>query len=143
MVKRPGIKIFNLLLLIIIIGGTAVYFTFADKAYYRDMLIKIDMLGISAAAKNEKARLDKIDALNIPFAQREALKRRTIFINANKEMVKLAFGPSPNPVRFTQDGKEVWVYFFSDYDRPILLIFEANILVAAQRGSSADVAEFK
>ena len=132
-----------ILLLLLCIAGGVGYYLYTDPKYAMQFKVLMSKVGLSQTGKEEQDRLEKIDALDIPFEQRESLKSRNIFIGATKTMVKLAFGEAKYPPKYTEDNKEVWIYYFSDYDRPLFLFFEANILAGAKKGSNADLAEVK
>jgi hypothetical protein len=119
------------------------YYIYSDPKKSLQFKVMLSKFGLSQTGRDEQQRMDSIDALDIPFEQRESLKNRNVFIGATKTMVKLAFGPSKFPPRYTEKNEEVWVYYFDDYDRPLFLFFEADILVAAKKGSNADLAVIK
>ena len=132
-----------ILILLLCIAGGVGYYIYSDPKATLKFKVMMSKIGLSETGHDEQQRIDKIDALDIPFEQRESLKQRNVFIGATKTMVKLAFGESKLPPKYTEDNLEVWIYYFNDYDRPLFLFFEANILTAAKKGSNADFAVTK
>ena len=123
-----------------------VSFIFSDKHLSKKltrMITKVDSMGITEQGRIENARQAKIDELNIPYEQRQSLKNKTVFIGATKIMVRLALGNPSEPVQFVEDNKEVWIYYFEDFNRPTYLIFEGDKLISAKTGSNADLLQIK
>ncbi len=109
----------------------------------KELLIQIDVFGVSSASIEEKRRRNTITFLPVPFEQREALKNRTVFLGATKEMVILAIGEpktvsKPRSADKAED-KESWVYYFGDDARPTLLNFANNKLISTEKGSAIDI----
>ncbi len=105
---------------------------------YRDLMIAIDITGISEVARDEKQRIRTIENLGIPYEKREVLKNRTVFLGATEEMVLLALG-KPSQIDKKADST-TWVYYFEADQRPTLLVFKGSVLSAAYRGSVLDIA---
>lgn len=101
------------------------------------LIVKVDVFGISDMASNERQRLAQIRALEIPFEQKKVLMERNIFMGANRDMVFLALG-NPNEAKKKGDS-ERWVYYFKDDQRPTVLEFKDGSLVSAYKGSRLDV----
>lgn len=119
------------------------YLNSANPDLVKSVLLKVDILGISAPAQAEKARIAAINALGIPWEQREVLINRTVFLGANEQMVQLALG-EPRAVSARSDGARqltVWAYYLQDDLRPTLLEFESGKLIGARKGSQLDVAQ--
>jgi hypothetical protein len=101
------------------------------------LIVKVDVFGLSDAASSERQRLAQIRALDIPFEQKKVLMERNIFMGASRDMVFLALG-NPNEAKKTEGG-ERWVYYFQDQQRPTVLEFKGSTLVSAFKGSKLDV----
>lgn len=144
--KKKGFKFgpaLSALTPFILIIATIIYISAFQKEAVNDFLKKYDILGFSEVGKFEKARLYRINNLNIPFEQRQALKHGTVFLGATKEMVALALGEPAGPSEKMADGTEKWVYFFQDSSRPTYLFFEKDVLVNAAKGTTLDSAEIQ
>lgn len=140
------------LLAIIIIAGL----TTASLSYVKttnpealdELLVHIDVLGITKVASIERERINMIRNLDIPFEQKKVLMERTIFMGASRQMVVLALGQpkgatrlsgKPSPQNPELKPTERWVYYFKGDQRPTVLDFEKDTLVSAYKGSAIDV----
>ena len=144
--KRKKLKLLPILgsltpLLLIII--TIVYIALFQQEFVSDFLKKYDFIGVSETGQAEKQRLYRINNLDIPFEQRQALKQGTVFLGATKEMVVLALGNPYGKPEHVAGGQEKWVYFFQESTRPTYLFFEGEKLVNATKGTTLDNAEIQ
>ncbi len=117
------IKLFAAL---IILAALFYILNHAFKSELEKFYLKVDVLGITDAGKAEIERQDKINALSIPFAQKLALINKTIFLESDENMVMLALGKPASPPIVNNEGEEVWVYYFGDYNRPTYLYFDKD-----------------
>lgn len=120
------------------------YLNRTNPEMVRSALLKVDMLGITAPAQAEKARVAAINQLGIPWEQREVLINRTVFLGATEQMVYLALGQpqaANKRVAAERGNREltVWAYYLQDELRPTLLEFDEGKLIGARKGSQLDV----
>lgn len=141
--------IVRLLPLITVSLGTLALFSYLNSTnpeMVRSVLLKVDILGISAPVQAERSRVAAINQLGIPWEQREVLINRTVFLGATEEMVALALGAPravsarPLPERPGQE-LTVWAYYLQDDLRPTLLEFDEGKLIGARKGNQLDVAQ--
>ena len=119
----------------------AAYVQTHNPAMMRELLITVDVFGISEAASDEQRRIAAISRLSVPYEQRDALRNRKIFLGANQEMVVLALDQPKNIIKDKQnEALESWVYYFQDENRPTTLFFKNGVLVSAEKSSTLDVA---
>jgi hypothetical protein len=109
-----------------VLGGLFYYINLNYKSELEKFYFKVDKWGITEIGKAELQRQERITELNekgVPFAQCEALRKRTVFFGATSEMVLLALGQPANEPVINDQGLQVWVYYFDDYTRPTHLYF--------------------
>jgi hypothetical protein len=108
-----------------------------------NLLIQVDVFGLTRAASMEQDRLAHINGLSIPYEEKKVLISRTVFMGATREMVKLALGEPRKAVERMWDGKQImltyYIYFLPDDKRPTILVFQEDKLVNAYKGSALDV----
>lgn len=132
------------------IYGLIAVFTTASLSYVQttdpealeDLLVRIDVFGISTVAAEENVRIEQIRALSIPYEKKKVLMERTIFMGATRQMVVLALGQPREASAISAPSKNIterWVYFFKDEQRPTVLEFEKDMLSSAYKGSALDI----
>lgn len=106
-----------------------------------NVIVKLDVLGITHLAALERKRVNTIYSLDIPYEKKQALIDKTVFIGADHQMTLLSLGPPRNvlPSGTGKPGDEVWVYHFFNDPRPTMLAFEGGQIVNAYKGSQADL----
>ena len=122
---------------ILLIYGTYFYFNNYQKEALQKFYFQVDVWGITDVGRAELDRKYKINELDIPFAQRQALINKTVFFGATSKMVLLALGePAERPVNTPE--QQIWVYYFDDYSRPTQLFFIMKdkqwVLNSAEKG---------
>lgn len=131
----------------LITAGGLSYVHTSDPEALDDLLVHIDVLGITPAAQQEQERQAQIRALDIPYEKKKVLMERTVFMGASRQMVFLALG-EPKTARYVKgkqahaNGKNVteqWIFFFKGDARPTVLEFEKETLVSAYKGSNIDL----
>lgn len=133
--------LFIISLIVLMFSGTmaTAYVQTHNPAMIKELLITVDLFGISQVASDEKKRTLVISKLDIPFEKRDALKKRTIFLGATKEMTVLALDQPKNIYKQNDPQKgsdtDIWVYFFENDTKPTLLYFQDNVLITAEKGS--------
>jgi hypothetical protein len=122
-------------------GATyAIAQAFPDKM--KDLIIAVDRFGITDVGALEQKRVNKINRLPITYEEKQVLIKRTVFLNATREMVYLALG---DPVCIAQTARtatepasEHWVYYIEGDRKPTRLSFQNNELVNAGKASALD-----
>jgi len=137
-------KIAIYLLIAVTTGASLSYVGAKNPEALDQLLLRVDVLGITEVGMKEKKRINSIRALEIPFAQKKILMERTIFMGATRQMVYLALGEPRKAERTKhtpskQNITERWVYFFREDTRPTVLEFEGEVLVSAHKTSQLDV----
>lgn len=106
---------------------------------YQGIVSGADLFGFSKNSDAEKERLARIDLLPISDEKKDFLINHNIYMGVPPHMTVLALGKPRNiqTAINAQTGKEqlVYVYHFDTDSRPTLLIYENDILVAAQKAS--------
>lgn len=123
----------------------AMHYGLSNPAVVDDVVVKLDVLGITHIAAAEQKRLHLINELDLPFEKKQVLANKTIFIGADRRMTLLALGQPRNvlPHGSGKDTNETWVYHFYNDPRPTMLSFENGNLTNAYKGSQADLAELE
>jgi len=120
------------------------YIAVYQPEFVNNLLIKVDVFGITKVAKEEQDRIEKIRALTIPYEEKQVLLNRTVFMQASQEMVKLALGSPQKTIE--QPWAEhntlliYYVYYLAQDKRPTILVFENDKLIKAYKGSALDLA---
>ncbi len=139
------IRILSFLIVAIMTTAGLTYVDRTNPDAIKELLLHIDVLGITPEGSKERARIEQINALPIPFEQRKILMERTIFMGASPEMVSLALGApqeQQNGSRAsmgTTISQQRWIYFLKDEQRPTVLEFENGVLISAYKGSALEV----
>ncbi|PIR33979.1 MAG: hypothetical protein COV36_01810 [Alphaproteobacteria bacterium CG11_big_fil_rev_8_21_14_0_20_44_7] len=136
--SKTAIFTIELVLILVLLSVVGMYIITYHRTDLNLFLIKFDTWGITTVGRAEQQRLQVIRRLDIPIEQRQALSDNTIFIGANKTMVMLAIG-EPVKVSQTEESLDRWIYQLGDRTRPIILYFEADELIRAEKGSNLDV----
>jgi hypothetical protein len=139
---------FRLLQYIILTGTivmSMVYVSMYQPDLINKLLINFDVFGITTVAKTEHERIEKIRALTIPYEEKQVLMKRTIFMQATQEMVKLALGePKKKLERMWTERNTMlvyYVYYLAEDKRPTILIFQEDKLINAYKGSALDLGQ--
>lgn len=108
-----------------------------------NLLIKVDVFGLTRVAGEEQVRLAKIKDLPLSYEEKQVLVQRTVFMGATHDMVKLALGEPRKVVERLWEGKNVmltyYIYYLPNDTRPTILVFQNDKLVNAYKGSALDV----
>lgn len=127
--------------------GTATYAGLKHPGMVKELIIKIDTLGITTLGAAEQKRVAEIRTLPIPYEKRAVLIDRTIFMGADARMVYLAIGAprsraaiTKTSVGGTPTNAEQWYYHFDEDKRPTILEFEDGILTSARKVSVVEMA---
>ncbi len=136
-------RILSYIILLCLLLGGIYYISIQRPDVIRELLITVDKFGITETGKEEQVRIAKINALPITYEKKQVLLNRTVFLNAEINMVYLALG-NPREVKRikTDDGDTeavLLVYHFSDDKRPTILRFENDKLTSAYKGSVLEV----
>jgi hypothetical protein len=111
-----------------------------------DILIQVDVFGVTRIAKEEQQRLTDIKNLTIPYEEKQVLVNRTVFMGASPDMVKLALGNPQKIVEKIWEGKSVmltyYVYYLPNDKRPTVLVFQENKLVNAYKDSAINISNY-
>lgn len=138
----------RLLSVLIIAIMTTAGLTYVDRSNpeaIKDLLLHIDVLGITPEGARERDRLTAIETLPIPYEQKKVLMERTVFMGASPEMVRLALGAPKESQQGsrvhmgTRISQERWIFYFKDDQRPTILEFENSVLISAYKSSALDV----
>lgn len=131
-----------ILLLALMLGGYG-YFSSYHPEMVKELLITVDKFGITRTGKEEQVRIAKINALPITYEKKQVLINRTVFLNADINMVYLALGQPREMKRTILEGGGneaiLLIYHFSDDKRPTILQFEEEKLTSAYKGSVLEV----
>jgi hypothetical protein len=107
-----------------------------------DILIQVDVFGVTRVGEMEKERLLTIKNLTIPYEEKEVLVNRTVFMGATTEMVHLALGaPKKEVTRPWPQQKTMllyWVYYLPNDHRPTVLVFNDHKLIYAYKDSALE-----
>lgn len=107
-----------------------------------DILIQVDVFGVTRVGELEKERLFKIKNLTIPYEEKQVLVNRTVFMGATTEMVNLALGtPKKQVTRPWAEKKTLllyWVYYLPNDRRPTVLVFNNKKLIYAYKDSALE-----
>ncbi len=141
---------FRILLIISIMLATTAslsYVNMRNPEIIQDLMVKVDVFGISEAASQERVRLNMIRQLDIPFEKKKVLMERTIFIGATSQMVYLSLG-NPDAAgkgeTITSENQEdiivqKWIYYLQNDSHPTVLEFHNDVLASAYKGSKIDL----
>lgn len=130
----------------LVTAGGLSYVNQTNPEALTDLMVHVDVFGITPQASQEKERQYQIRMLTIPYEKKKVLLERTVFLGATRQMVVLALGEPKEAQKITEhekrpDGKiinERWVYYFKDDPRPTVLEFEKDSLASAFKGSNLD-----
>ncbi len=134
----------------IMVGGL-VYLMLSYMANYQpelltDILLQIDIYGITPEARQEQARLAAIKELTIPFEEKEVLVNRTVFLGATQEMVLLALGEPKKVVEKHWEAKNLiltyYIYYLPNEKRPTIFVFQEGKLINAYKDSAINVVNY-
>lgn len=137
--------------LFLLTGKFTVYFclmaaTFAFILYLqifrptlvKELIISVDVVGVTSLAQSEQNRQIQINQLPITFEEKQVLINKTVFLGATPQMVQLALG---SPKESKRGGREtIYIYYLPDDPRPTILRFQRDRLVHAYKGSALDLA---
>jgi len=111
-----------------------------------DILIQVDVMGITPVAQHEQHRLSQIQDLTIPYEEKQVLIKRTVFIGAEPDMVKLALGEPKKIFEKRATGKEptflYYVYYLPNDKRPTIFVFQNNVLKDAYKDSTINIGNY-
>lgn len=134
----------------LVTAGGLSYVNQTDPEALTDLMVHVDVFGITPQASQERERQSQIRALDLPYEKKKVLLERTVFLGATRQMVTLALGQPKDAQKVGKekrsDGKNVterWVYYFKDDPRPTVLEFEKETLASAFKGSNLDYIEQK
>lgn len=113
-----------------------------------DVLIKVDVLGLTNVAKEEQDRIYAINSLGIDVThpEKQALINHTIFMGATPAMVGLALGGPKIQKWNTLKTKLYYIYYLPNDNRPTVLVFKQDTagptfkLYNAYKSSALDIA---
>ncbi len=130
-----------------ILLGLALYLIFFYLVNYRpetgtEILIQLDVFGVTSIAQEEQKRLAAINDLSIPYDEKQVLRNRTVFMGASHKMVQLALGAPKKIVEGMLDGHTATFYIYylpNDKRATILVLGPDDKLFKAYKGSALDV----
>jgi len=109
-----------------------------------NILIRVDIFGITRTVKEENDRLSSIKDLSIPFEEKQVLIDHTVFMGCSSDMAKLAIGEPKKVVerQMVDANKNViqtltyYIYFLPNDKRPTILVFSEDKLINAYKDSA-------
>lgn len=124
-----------IIILITAISMTILRMRHPDVFY--DIIMDVDVLGVTQSSHQEKQRLASIALLPISDEKKNYLINHTIYMGAAPQMVTLALG-NPRGIQEvynpeTKNKQIIYIYHFNTDSRPTMLAFENDILIAAQK----------
>lgn len=136
------------LLLTLLVFGGLVSVAVMNPVETRAFLLTADVFGWSAEARQEAQRIARISAMtDLEDWQREALKHRQVFKQANVDMTKLALGIPTDELRVPNtNGTEplaLLIYLFDDSARYTGLWYDRGHLFASQQMAAPDVEHWR
>ncbi len=132
---------YTLIFLLILIFGVLTYLNLTRPEVVQNLLIKIDVFGITELSRNEQERESKINNLPITWEEKQVLLNKTVFMDASPEMVKLALGDPKKTLQKTMNDNRVelsLIYYLPNDKRPTILVFVGDKLTQAYKGSALD-----
>jgi hypothetical protein len=104
---------------------------------FYDIVMEVDVLGVTESSHAEKQRLSSIALLPISDEKKQYLINHSIYMGAAPQMVLLALGEPRGIQRAinpdSQTEQLIYIYHFDTDSRPTMLAFEDDKLVAAQK----------
>lgn len=148
LIKRPQLDIkfiakvnFYIALILVICGG-GFYLMNTKPRIINDLLLKIDVFGVTEVSQYEKQRIATIQKLPITYEEKQVLISHTVFLGASPDMVRLALG---EPKSYQGDpqgnGKLSFIYHLPNEPTPTLLIFNGKKLTEAKKTSALDLTQ--
>lgn len=120
--------------------ATFLYLQFYNPQLLKELIITVDVVGVTPIGQAEQARIATINTLPITYEEKQVLINHTVFLGANTQMVMLALGNPKESRAGSKPASSVLVYYESDDPRPTILRFEQDKLIHAYKGSALDLA---
>lgn len=141
-------RILPYLLLTLLVFGGLVSVAVMNPVETRAFLMTADVFGWSLESRQEAQRVARISLLSeLEDWQREALKHRQVFKQANVDMTKLALGIPVDELRVPNSNSPepltLLIYLFDDSARYTGLWFDRGHLFASQQMAAPDVEHWR
>ncbi len=137
-------KFIPLVAIVATVIGLFAYASQVRPEVVRELLIQVDVFGLTQPSRHEMERKRHINNLKITWEEKQVLLNRTVFMGASVDMVRLALGEPKKTLQkeLPERGAAIYlVYYLPNDKRPTILVFVKNELVQAYKGSALDFAQ--
>lgn len=131
-------KIIVYLGLMVSIFAFFLYLQIYRPSFVKELILAIDVFGVTEVGTAEQQRLDAINKLSITYEEKQVLINKTVFLGASPQMVALALGQPSEQKQ--APAENIYIYYLPDDPRPTILKFSRDKLVQAYKGSALDFA---